>query len=134
LRSRHRPALIWINADDVRAVRVYFKVDLPLVRQVPDDGRRGMRKQMAGPLRWTYYGTILALVLSVAALMLPRELSGYNAWDRPSLIVYNLAAIATRVVIVALVAGVLGEAWESLRRRHDHAAHHRAGPGAPLHS
>jgi hypothetical protein len=91
-----------------------------------------MRKQMAGPLRWAYYGTILALVLSAAALMLPAELSGYNAWDHPSLVVYNLTAIATRVVIVALVAGALGEAWGRIQRRSSHAAHHRSGPGAPL--
>lgn len=86
-----------------------------------------MQDGSATPLRWARNAAILALVLSMAALFAPSELSGYNDWGEPSLVIHNLAAIATRIVIVALVAGAFGELWRRSHRRHG-AARHRSGP------
>jgi hypothetical protein len=67
-------------------------------------------------LTWARNGAVLALLLSVAALVLPAGLGGYHGWNDTHLVIYNLSAILTRVAVFASLGGVLGDFWS--RRRH----------------
>jgi hypothetical protein len=67
-------------------------------------------------LTWASRGAALAAVLSLLTLVLPSELGGYNAWNDPHLVIYNLAAILTRIALFALVGAVLYGVWHQKRR------------------
>ncbi|HWI28011.1 MAG TPA: hypothetical protein VN668_13640 [Stellaceae bacterium] len=83
-----------------------------------------MHRRLALPLRWARDGALLALALSVAALFLPLEWGGYPGWSGGAMIVQNLAAVAVRIAVFALIAVMLGSLWSRIRhRRHQgHAA------------
>jgi fumarate reductase subunit D len=61
-------------------------------------------------------GAVVAGLLSVATLLLPPELGGYNAWNDSHLALHNVAAVLTRIVVFALVGAALAGSWH--RRRH----------------
>ncbi len=86
-----------------------------------------MRKHTALPLRWARDGALLALALSLVALLLPPGWGGYPGWDDAGLVVQNLAAIVTRMVVFALIAGALGSLWSRARQRRHRAAPMRTG-------
>jgi hypothetical protein len=67
-----------------------------------------VEKQSTISLRWARDGAIIAVVLSVLALMLPSDWGGYNDWSDAHSVVHNLAAIATRIVVFALIGAALG--------------------------
>ena len=67
-----------------------------------------MNGRLSIALRWSVYGALFALVLSAFALMLPPELGGYNDWSDPHSVVHNIAAIAVRVVLFAIIGGAIG--------------------------
>jgi hypothetical protein len=64
--------------------------------------------RLALPLRWARDGAIIALALSAIGLLLPSDWGGYNDWNDAHLVLHNLAAIATRVVVFAMAAAALG--------------------------
>ena len=67
-------------------------------------------------LTWALRGAALAAVLSLLTLVLPPELGGYNAWNDVHLVIHNLAAILTRIVMFALVGAVLYGVWHQKHR------------------
>ena len=83
-----------------------------------------MRKHTALPLRWARDCALLALALSLLALLLPARWGGYPGWDDAALVTQNLASIIARMAIFALVAGAVGSFWSRARQR-------RRGGGAP---
>ena len=61
--------------------------------------------------RWAGGGAIIAGIFSILSLLLPPALGGYNAWNDVHMVVHNLAAILTRVVVFALIGAALTGAW-----------------------
>jgi hypothetical protein len=74
-----------------------------------------MRHRLPMPVRWARNGAILALALSLATLMFPTDWGAYNPWSGTHLVVHNLAAIATRVAVFALIGAALGALWAGTR-------------------
>jgi Na+/H+ antiporter NhaC len=72
--------------------------------------------RLSTTLAWAACGAAFAVVFSAVALLLPAEWGGYNAWNDPHLITHNVAAILTRVVILAFVGAACGSAWNRKRR------------------
>lgn len=79
-----------------------------------------MHRRLALPLRWARDGALLALALSAVALFLPPEWGGYPGWSGGAMIVQNLAAIAARLAVFALIAVMLGGLWDRIRHRRHH--------------
>lgn len=79
-----------------------------------------MHRRLALPLRWARDGALLALALSAMALFLPPEWGGYPGWSGGAMIVQNLAAIAARLAVFALIAVMLGSLWDRIRHRRHH--------------
>ena len=67
--------------------------------------------------RWAAAGAIVAGILSLLTLLLPPEFGGYNAGNDIHLVVYDLAAILTRIVVFALIGAALAGTWHHKRRR-----------------
>lgn len=74
-----------------------------------------MPRRSAKLLNWAVGGAILALVLSVLALLLPPEMGGYNPWNDAHSVLHNIAAILVRVVVFMAAGAALGGAWYRLR-------------------
>lgn len=75
-----------------------------------------MARRIITLISWSTVGAAIAVVISVMTLLLPPGLGGYNAWNDPHLVVYNLAAILTRIVVFALLGATLAGAWNHTRR------------------
>lgn len=76
-----------------------------------------MAKGSTRMTRWAAAGAILAGILSGLTLLLPPELGGYNVWNDVHLVVHNLVAILTRIVVFALIGAALAGTWHHKRRR-----------------
>ena len=68
-------------------------------------------------LRWARNGAIAGAILSLLTFALPPELGGYNDWMDPHLIVHNLVAIATRIIVFATAGAALSGFWNHARQR-----------------
>ena len=75
-----------------------------------------MARRTSKLAKWAAGGAIIAAILSVLSLLLPAGLGGYNAWNDAHLVIHNLAAILTRIVVFALVGAALAGAWHHNRR------------------
>jgi hypothetical protein len=95
-----------------------------------------VQKRLPLPLRWARDGAIIALALSVVGLLLPSDWTWYNDWSNAHLVLHNLAAIATQVVVFSMVAATLGFLWTGAqggRDRRRSSKHHRTASGAKPH-
>lgn len=68
-------------------------------------------------LRWARNGAIVGAILSLLTLVLPPELGGYNDWMDPHLLIHNLVAIATRIIVFATAGAALSGFWNHARQR-----------------
>jgi hypothetical protein len=69
---------------------------------------------------WAMAGAVIAGMVSALTFLLPPGLGGYNAWSDPDLVVHNLAAIVTRVVVFALAGAAIAGAWRHHNGRLGH--------------
>lgn len=67
--------------------------------------------------RWALAGAIVAVLLSMASLLLPTSLGGYNPWNDLHLLFHNIAAIVIRIVLFAFAGAALAGMWHHKRRR-----------------
>lgn len=68
-------------------------------------------------LRWARNGAIVGAILSLLTFVLPPELGGYNDWMDPHLLIHNLVAIATRIIVFATAGAALSGFWYHGRQR-----------------
>ena len=79
-----------------------------------------MRRGEPRLIKGTVGGVVVALIISLATLLLPPEFGGYNAWTDVHLVTHNLAAVFVRLVVFALIGAALGGAGHLARRSQRH--------------